>query len=112
MIDRTGLTGIDGALGGGHDRAGRDTSFRVTVRTLAGHTDHEQVRSTDTVSELTTRMVGKFVARHQLNPGDYALTLPRLGSATNLDPTGTLAEVGVRAHDVLVLVSRAPQVDG
>ncbi|WP_298800777.1 hypothetical protein [Pseudonocardia sp. 73-21] len=96
----------------GHHGGGRDATFTVTIRTLAGHSTHERVHAADTVAALTTRAVSYFVARHELTVGDYALTVARLGTTANLDPTGTLAEVGVRAGDVLVLINRAPQVDG
>jgi hypothetical protein len=89
-----------------------DRKFSVTIRNLAGHSLHEQVRGRDRVADVTAEAVRQFVARHQLAAGSYALTLPRLGSSANLDPTGTLADVGIREGDVLVLVSRDPQVDG
>lgn len=94
------------------NRPGRDHPYSVTVRTLAGHSLHEQVRGSETVAELTAEAVAKFVRRGELTSGNYTLTLPRLGDSAGLDPTGSLSDVGVVAHDVLVLVSRDPQVDG
>lgn len=89
----------------------QDRPFTVTVKTLAGHSRHEQVRPSDRVQEVTDDAVRFFVHRGELTAGPYAMTLPRAGDA-DLDPTGTLAEVGVVRDDVLVLVSRTPQVDG
>lgn len=86
--------------------------FPVQVRTLAGHRLEENVAGTELIAALTTAAVNEFVRRHQLEAGDYALTLPRLGSTSALDPTATLAEAGVQPHDELVLISRAPHVDG
>lgn len=101
---------------GGHgddrdERGRRNQPLPVTVRTLAGHSRHEEVRPLDRVRNVTAESVRFFVRRGELAEGDYALTLPRLGDA-ELDPTGTVRDVGVVRDDVLVLVSRAPQVDG
>jgi hypothetical protein len=89
----------------------QDRPFGVTVKTLAGHSRHDQVRPSDRVQDVMTAAVRFFVSRRELDDGPYSLTLPRLGDA-DLDPTGTLADVGVVRDDVLVLVSRTPQVDG
>lgn len=91
--------------------AHRAKRYDVTIRTLAGHHHSEEVHDTEKVSTLTARAVKDFEAKGQLNPGDYALTLPRLGEA-GLDPTARLHDAGVVRGDVLVLVSRTPQVDG
>jgi hypothetical protein len=101
-----------GGHGEGRDEHGRrNKPLLVTVRTLAGHSRHEKVRPSDRVRDVTVESVQFFVRRGELAAGDYALTLPRLGDA-ELDPTGTIGDVGVVHDDVLVLVSRAPQVDG
>ena len=97
--------------GGRGDHGPKDQPLPVTVRTLAGHTRHDKVRPSDRIQDVTAESVRFFVARRELAQGDYALTLPRLGDA-ELDPTGTIGDVGVVRDDVLVLVSRAPQVDG
>lgn len=96
-----------------HDggRGRDDRPFPVTIRTLAGHSRHDQVRPSDRVQDVTAEAVRFFVARRELTDGPYALTLPRFGEA-DLDPTGRLIDVGVVRDDVLVLVSRTPQVDG
>ncbi|MFJ6677351.1 EsaB/YukD family protein [Actinosynnema sp. NPDC091369] len=86
--------------------------FKVTVRTLAGHSLKDNVKPDDAVAEVTDRAVKHFVAKGELTAGDYALTLPRTGGDAELDPTATLAEAGVVEGDVLVLVNRKPQVDG
>jgi hypothetical protein len=94
--------------GTGH---GTDHPFKVTVRTLAGHSDTATVKPSDVVAEVRDAEVKYFVARQWLSAGDYALTLPRL-SGNELDPTATFADLGITEGDVLVLVSRKPQVDG
>lgn len=94
--------------GAGH---GTDHPFKVTVRTLAGHSDTVTVKPSDVVAEVRDDEVKHFVAKRWLTAGEYALTLPRV-SDNELDPTATFADLGVVAHDVLVLVSRKPQVDG
>ena len=83
----------------------------MTVRTLAGHTEHNKVRANDSIQDVTAEAVRFFVSRRELAEGSYTLTLPRLGDA-ELDPTGPIGDVGVVRDDVLVLVSRTPQVDG
>lgn len=95
----------------GHGASGNHP-FRVTVRTLAGHSMKDTVKPEDTVAEVTSKAVKHFVAEEELSAGDYALTLPRTGGEAELDPTATLQDAGVVEDDVLVLVSRKPQVDG
>ena len=102
-------TKVQEAPSGGH---GHDHPFQVTVRTLAGHHVSETVRPDDTVAELTAKAIEHFVAKGELVPGDYALTLPRTGGEAELDPTAILRDAGVVEGDVLVLVSRQPHVDG
>jgi hypothetical protein len=102
-------------LSGGDELAGKkphNRPFKITIRTLAGHSFKDTVKPNDRVSEVTARAVKHFVAKGQLAPGDYALTLPRTGGEAELDPTATLDEACVEEGDVLVLVSRKPQVDG
>ena len=99
--------------GSGHDDKGQgERSFPVLIRTLAGHSRRETVKSTDTVGEITVDAVRRFVKKGELEPGGYALTLPRSTGDAELDPTATLRDAGVVEDDVLVLVSRRPQVDG
>jgi hypothetical protein len=86
--------------------------FKVTVRTLAGHSLKDTVKPGDTVAELTDKAVKHFVAKGELTDGDYVLTLPRTGGDAELDPTATLRDAGVVEGDVMVLVNRKPQVDG
>ncbi len=88
-----------------------DHPFKVTVRTLAGHQHPDTVKPSDTVGALTVEAVKRFVSSGELEDGPYALTLPRSGDA-ELDPTASLRETGVVEGDVLVLLSRLPQVDG
>jgi hypothetical protein len=86
--------------------------FEISVRTLAGHSSRDAVKLDDLVAEVGDRAVKHFVAKGELAAGDYALTLPRTGGEAELDPTAPMAEAGVVEDDVLVLVSRKPQVNG
>jgi hypothetical protein len=88
-----------------------DHPFRVTVRSLAGHSDQVTVKPSDEVGELRDKEVKDFISKGWLTAGDYALTLPR-ASANELDPTATLSDLGIVEGDVLVLLNRKPQVDG
>lgn len=88
-----------------------DKFFKIVIRTLAGHNDKETVKPSDVVAAVRDEAVKEFVKKQWITAGDYALTLPRLSEA-ELDPTATLKDVGVVEGDVLVLVSRKPQVDG
>lgn len=90
---------------------GPDHPFKITVRSLAGHSDTVTVKPSHEVAEVRDDAVKHFVAKGWLTAGDYALTLPRV-SDSELDPTATFADLGVVEDDVLVLVSRKPQVDG
>lgn len=95
-----------------HHAEPHERSYSIQIRTLAGHRQDEEVIGTELVAALTTQAVVHFRERHELDAGHYALTLPRLGHTGALDPTATLHEAGVRAHDELVLINRAPHVDG
>lgn len=88
-----------------------DHPFKITVRTLAGHSDQATVKPSTLVSTVTNDEVKHFVNKGELAAGDYSLTLPRATDA-ELDPTATLGGVGVVEGDVLVLVNRKPQSDG
>lgn len=90
---------------------GADHPYKITVRSLAGHSDAVTVKPSHEVAVVRDDAVKHFVARGWLTAGDYALTLPRV-SESELDPTATFADLGVVEDDVLVLVSRKPQVDG
>ncbi len=92
----------------GHDS---DHPFPVTVRTLAGHSDHVQVRPEEFLSTVIATEVAHFISKGQLTAGDYALTLPRGGDG-ELDPSATVEEAGLVKGDVLVLVNRKPHQDG
>jgi len=90
---------------------GDDHPFKVTVRSLAGHSDQVTAKPSVTVAELRDKEVKHFISKGWLAPGEYALTLPRVSGA-DLDPTATLDDLGVVESDVLVLINRKPQVDG
>jgi hypothetical protein len=98
--------------GGKPDERESKHPIQVIVRTLAGHSRKDTVKPSDTVAEVTDDAVRYFVKKGQLTEGAYALTLPRTGSEAELDPTATLRDAGVVDDDVLVLINRAPQVDG
>jgi hypothetical protein len=74
---------------GGKPGQGGNHPFKVTVRTLAGHSRKGTVKPSDTVVELTDDAVKHFVAKGQLTDGAYALTLPRTDGDAELDPTAT-----------------------
>ena len=88
-----------------------DHPFKITVRTLAGHSDQATVKPSTLVSAVTSDEVKHFVNKQELTAGDYALTLPRATTA-ELDPTTTLGSAGVIEGDTLVLLNRKPQSDG
>ena len=90
---------------------GGDHPFKVTVRSLAGHSDKVTIKPSDAIGEVREKEVREFVAKGWLTAGEYALTLPRV-SENDLDPTATFGDLGVVEGDVLVLISRKPQVDG
>jgi hypothetical protein len=89
-----------------------DHPFKVTIRTLAGHSRTDTVKPSYSVADVTDNAVKHFVNKGELTAGSYALTLPRTGGDAELDPTATLHDAGVVEGDVLVLVNRKPQVDG
>lgn len=98
-----------------HDEHGSyDKPFAVTIKTLAGHKLHLKVVGSDLVAAVAVEATVKFRARHQLadDGADYALSLPRSGPDGNLDPSSTLLAAGIHADDELLLISRAPHVDG
>jgi hypothetical protein len=90
---------------------GNDHPFKVTLRSLAGHSDKVTVKPSDVVGEVTDREVKLFVSRGWLTAGDYSLSLPRV-SDNELDPSATFGDLGIVEGDVLVLINRKPQVDG
>lgn len=90
---------------------GNDHPFKVTLRSLAGHSDRVTVKPSDTVGEVTDKEVKLFVNKGWLTVGDYSLSLPR-ASDNELDPSATFGDLGIVEGDVLVLINRKPQVDG
>jgi hypothetical protein len=93
-------------------KTNNDHPIKITVRTMAGHSRKETVKPDDRVAELTDDAVKHFVNQGDITEGKYALTLPRLSSEAELDPTATVRDAGIIEGDVLVLVSRKPQTDG
>lgn len=90
---------------------GADHPFKVTVRSLAGHSDKVTVKPTDIIGEVADKEVKHFVNKGWLTVGDYSLSLPRV-SDNELDPSATFGDLGIVEADVLVLINRKPQVDG
>lgn len=90
---------------------GQDHPFKVTVRSLAGHSNTVTIKPSDAIGEVRDKAVQKFISKGWLTAGEYALTLPRV-SDNELDPTATFGDLGVVEDDVLVLINRKPQVDG
>lgn len=86
--------------------------IKVTIRTLAGHSRKDVIKPDTLIADVTDDAVEHFVRAGELAQGSYALTLPRLGNEAELDATATARDVGVLTDDVLVLVSRKPQIDG
>jgi hypothetical protein len=105
------MTETESRAGGTHPDHGHDHVLEVKVRTLAGHSKSVTAQPGEIVAELTASTVQYFVEKGELEPGKYALTLPRSGEGA-LDPNATLREVGVEDGDVLVLVNRKPHTDG
>lgn len=91
--------------------AGTHHPFRVTVRSLAGHSDKVTVKPSSTIGEVSDEEVKLFVNKGWLTAGDYSLSLPRV-SENELDPSATFGDLGIVEDDVLVLINRKPQVDG
>lgn len=96
----------------GHEK--HERSFTITVKTLAGHILPVEVIGSELVAAVALEATIEFRAKHELANDDatYALSLKRLGPSGSLDPTSTLLAAGVHAHDELLLISRAPHVDG
>ena len=90
---------------------GTNHPFKVTVRSLAGHSDSVTVKPNDTIGEITDKEVQHFIKKGWLTAGDYSLSLPRV-SDNELDPSATFGDLGIVEGDVLVLINRKPQVDG
>ncbi len=90
---------------------GADHPLKVTVRSLAGHSDKVTIKPSDTVGEVRNKEVKHFISKGWLTAGEYALTLPRV-SDNELDPTATFGDLGVVENDVLVLINRKPQANG
>ena len=68
---------------------GDDHPFKVTVRSLAGHTDKVTVKPSDTIGEVTDKEVKLFVNKGWLTAGDYSLT-PAPGLGERARPGGDL----------------------
>lgn len=90
---------------------GDDHPFKVTIRSLAGHSGKVTVKPSDTVGEVGDKEVKLFINKGWLTAGDYSLSLPRV-SDNELDPSATFGDLGIVEGDVLVLINRKPQVDG
>jgi hypothetical protein len=95
-----------------HDH--HEESFTITVKTLAGHKLPVEVIDSELVAAVAVEATIEFRAKRELadDGADYMLSLPRLGPEGKLDPSSTLVAAGIHAGDELLLISRAPHVDG
>jgi hypothetical protein len=90
----------------------RPETITVTVRTAAGTPHPFEVRTNERVDKLVRAAVRYFVGAGQLAAGEYGLALIRDGRAEDLADAARLDDYGVVEGDVLVLIAKAPQVDG
>ncbi len=98
-----------------HDGHGHhETSFTITIKTIAGHKLPFEVIGSELVAAVAVAATIEFRDKGELaNDGsDYLLSLPRTGPEGKLDPSSTLIAAGIHAADELLLISRAPHVDG
>src|SRR5437660_7227558 len=84
----------------------------VTGKTAAGHTSTFTVRGHDRVDKTAREMANYFVGQNLLAAGDYGLAIVREDVAQTLQDAARLEDYSVVDNDVLVLISKAPQVDG
>jgi Fe2+ transport system protein FeoA len=92
--------------------ATRPETITVTVRTPAGTPHSFEVRGNERVDKVVRAAVRYFVQAGQLAAGEYGLALIRDGRAEDLADAARLEDYGVVEGDVLVLITKAPQVDG
>jgi hypothetical protein len=97
-----------------HGDEHHEKSFTITIKTLAGHTLPVEVIGSELIAAVAIEATIEFRAKHELANDDatYTLSLPRTGPGGKLDPTSTLIAAGIHAGDELLLLSRAPHVDG
>jgi hypothetical protein len=93
-----------------HDK--RDKRVDVTVRTPAGHSAPFTFKANERADKVVRVAVDHFVTQGQLAAGDYSLAVVRDGDAVDLADAGRLDDYAIVDGDVLVLISKAPQVDG
>ena len=96
----------------GEDGRSVDEKVEVTVRTPAGASAEFKFRLAELTIEATSRAIEHFVAKRELEAGDYGLELIRGGGATPMLDTNELRDYGLRDGDVLHLIPEKPQVDG
>jgi hypothetical protein len=92
--------------------ATRPEMITVTVRTPAGTPHPFEIRGNERVDKVVRAAVRYFVQAGQLAAGEYGLALIRDGRAEDLADAARLEDYGVVEGDVLVLITKAPQVDG
>lgn len=97
-----------------HEHGHHERSFTITVKTIAGHKLAVEVIGSELVAAVAVEATIEFRGKGELaNDGaDYLLALLRSGPNGKLDPSSTLIAAGVHAGDELLLISRAPHVDG
>lgn len=98
----------------GHEHSHHEKSFTVVIKTIAGHKLHVEVIGSELVAAVAVEATIEFRAKGELanDNSEYLLSLPRTGPHGKLDPSSTLIDAGVHAGDELLLISRAPHVDG
>jgi hypothetical protein len=95
-----------------NDRGGDLDCFGVIVKAPAGYYSAFAVRDSTTPSELIKRSVDYFVARKELEGGEFEIALIRDPKPIPLEPDKPLGVYDVVEGDVLHLVSSKPFVDG
>ena len=86
--------------------------FGVTIKTPAGFASAFGASSDTPGSELAKRGVEFFVARDQLEPGQFKLALIRDGDPIPIDSDKDLGAYDVVEGDILHLINCKPHVDG
>ena len=93
------------------DRQGHEP-IKVVVRTPAGASRLFTFDRHELGANAVATSIDYFVAKHEIEPGDYGLELVREGQATPIPDTARLSDFDIRDEDQLHLITERPQVDG